>query len=314
MVLAAQSAVPANVAEHVACNLCGADDSWQLYPSNLTSSAQRQGRLRCTDHQLGEHGRIVRCRLCGFIYTSPREAEKQVLEAYAAVDDPTYVEEEQGRVATFRKSLRLIKRYRPHAGRLLDVGCYTGLFLKVAREEGWMVAGVEPSQWACRMAGQKYGVSVSQGTLSTWQRPEEPFNVVTMWDTLEHYTNPLQELQRAQALLTPGGVLALSTIDIGSPIARLLGRRWWWLMEMHLYYFTRETVSKLLEKAGFEVLGIYPHVRVISLRYLWTRLESIGGGKPARTFAWLGERLKLNDWCVPVVLGDLMTVIARKRA
>jgi len=299
--------------ESVACNLCGAENEEELYASNLNGNRERDDRLRCTDSTLGAHGRIVRCRQCGLVYTTPRERSDAILDAYQAVDDPTYVAEERGRMATFHRSLRLIHRYRRPPGRLLDVGCYTGLFLGVARDAGWTVKGVEPSRWACRVAQDRYRIEVQCGTLATLSVGDGLFDVATMWDTLEHYTDPLGELRRTYDVLAPGGLLALTTIDMGSLIARCLGGRWWWFMEMHLYYFTRQTVAVLLQRAGFEVVGIHQHVRVISLRYLWTRLEPMCGGL-ARASSRMADSLTINDWCAPIMLGDLMTVVARRAA
>ena len=296
--------------EAVACNLCGSDEAEEIYPSNLDGRSGRADRLRCTDRALGKHGRIVRCRACGLAYTNPREPVRAVLDAYEAVEDQTYLDEEQGRVETFRGSLNLLHKYRRPPGSLLDIGCYTGLFLSVAQAQGWTVAGVEPSGWACRVARERYHVEAAQGALSSLNG--QGFDAATMWDVLEHFTDPFGELQRTHQILRPNGILALTTIDMRSPIARLLGRRWWWLMEMHLYYFTRETVAKLLERAGFEVLAIHNHVRMISLRYLCTRLEPWMGGL-ARRLSRSGEWAGVNAFRIPIVLGDIMTVVARRR-
>ena len=298
--------------EAVACNLCGSDEAKELYASNLDGCSPRAGRLRCTDSLLGKHGRIVQCRSCGLVYTNPRDLTQTILDAYEAVEDQIYLEEEQGRIETFRGSLRLLHRHRRPPGSLLDIGCYTGLFLSLAREQGWAVAGVEPSLWACQVARERYHTEIHQGTLSTLNDPAQTFDVATMWDVLEHVTDPLGELQRTRQLLRPNGILALTTIDRGSPIARLLGQRWWWFMEMHLTYFTRGTVTALLKAAGFDVLAIHVHVRWISLRFLWTRLEPWMGGL-ARSLSRLGQRVQVNTLRIPIALGDVITVVARRR-
>ncbi len=303
--------IPRIEVESIPCNVCGVDQAEELYAANIDSPTDRDGWMSCTDDRLGQHGRIVRCRACGLVYTNPRYRCDAIVDAYEAVQDPTYVAESQARIKTFAKSLDLIERYHPQRGRLLDVGCYTGVFLQVARSRGWKVQGLEPSQWACALA-QAQGMTVHQGTLTTapWSAP--CFDVITLWDVLEHLTDPLGDLQRVHALLVPNGHVALTTINIGSLPARLLGTRWWWLMEMHLYYFSRGTLTRMLEKAGFQVVGIHQHVRMISVGYLWTRLEPyLRGG--ARALAWCGERLRLNQWHIPVTLGDLITVIAKKR-
>ncbi|MBI4355028.1 MAG: class I SAM-dependent methyltransferase [Candidatus Omnitrophica bacterium] len=297
--------------ETVACNLCGGDQVAELFAANASLAQRREGRLRCTDDGLGQHGRIVRCRRCGLVYTNPRCRQGLIHEAYEQVEDPTYVAETEGRLLTFGRALDLLEQHHPVRGRLLDVGCYTGVFLQVARTRGWEVAGLEPSRWACDVAARQTGLAVQAGTLAGAPWPPAGFDVITLWDVLEHLTDPLGDLRRMAALLVPGGHLALTTVDIGSQSARWLGTRWWWLMEMHLYYFTRDTVTRLLRQAGFEVVLIEPHVRVVSLRYLWSRLAPYLGGA-ARLLERAGRWWRWNDWHATITGAGLMTVIARK--
>ncbi len=295
----------------VPCNLCGGDDAEEVYPPNTSCSTQRAGRLRCTDECLGQHGRVVRCRGCGLVYTNPRLLEQSIDEAYAVVEDPTYVAETEGRRLTFAKSLDLLGDYRAGRGRLLDIGCYTGVFLLIAQSRGWKAVGLEPSRWACRLARQQ-GLEVHEGTIAEAPWPTQSFDVITMWDVLEHLANPLEDLRRVRSLMMSGGHLALTTVDLDSLSARLFGSRWWWLMEMHLYYFTRDTVTQLLNKAGFEVLDVQPHVRVISVGYVWTRLEAYLGGGAHLLSRW-GQALGVNRRHLVIRGGGLMTVVARAR-
>lgn len=296
--------------ETIPCNLCGADDAEELYGANADVDPQRAERLRCTDSGLGRHGRIVRCRSCGLIYANPRCQTDAILKAYEHVEDATYVKESEGRIHTFSRSLDLIERYHPQRGRLLDVGCYAGVFLQVAKSRGWQVAGVEPSQWACQVA-RRQGYEVHEGTLTGAPWPPASFDVVTLWDVLEHLTDPLRVLRQMASTVVPGGLVALTTVDINSLSAKLLGTRWQWLMEMHLYYFTYDTVTHMLKNAGLEVIRIEPHQRVLSLGYLWTRLEAYLG-PIARGLAKCGDVVGVNDWHVTLHGGGLMTVIARK--
>jgi hypothetical protein len=123
--------------------------------------------------------------------------------------------------------------------------------------------------------------------------------------------DPRETLQQAHRLLKPNGLLVVHTIDIDSIFAQLMGARWPWLMEMHLYYFSRRTLRAMLEKCGFQVLSDRPQGRYLRLGYLMNRVSALmpAIGRPAE---WLVTRLGLRGLAVPVNLGDLFTAYARK--
>ena len=299
--------------EHVRCNLCGSDDATVRYPSTIEQGEDGDWRaFRCTHSGYGHHHTIVQCQQCGLVYTDPRPDRRDIVETYQAVEDPLYLEEREGRVLTFEHHLKPLERLTgPPDGRpLLDVGCYTGVFVEIAARHGWDAWGVEPSRWAVEQA-RSQGLHVVQGTLETADLPPASFDVVTMWDVIEHVTDPRGTVQEAHRLLKPGGLLVVHTIDIDSLFARLMGARWPWLMEMHIYYFSRRTMRAMLEKCGFQVLSDRPQGRYLRLGYLMNRVSALIPllGRPAE---WLVTRLGLRGLAVPVNLGDLFTAYARK--
>jgi 2-polyprenyl-3-methyl-5-hydroxy-6-metoxy-1,4-benzoquinol methylase len=232
-----------------------------------------------------------------------------LLAAYGAVEDPLYLAERDNRYRTFR---RVVRRLGAPAGRrLLDVGAYCGFFVDVAREAGFEAEGVELSQWAAAHA-RSLGLDVRTETLAQRLTAGRRYDVVTMWDVVEHFADPRRELRDAFELLRPGGRIHLSTIDTGSLVARLLGARWPWLMDMHLVYFDRATLSALLEETGFRVLrrGTYTHT--VSADYLLR--------KAAASFPLLAplagalRRVLPARFAVPVNLGDNMMVTAERPA
>lgn len=300
--------------EYVKCNLCGTDETNVRFPSTIREHRPDMNWLAfaCTHSGYGSHRVIVQCRQCGLVYTNPRLDNRDILDTYEAVRDPLYVEERIGRVLTFERHLKPFERITgpPNGRPLLDVGCYTGVFVEIAERHGWKAWGVEPSRWAVRKARAR-GLHVEQGTLVSADLPESYFDVVTLWDVIEHLANPRQVLQQTHRLLKPGGLVVIHTIDIESPFARLMGRRWPWLMEMHIYYFSRQTLRAMLEQCGFQVLSVRAQGRYQRLGYLMNRLGALAPavGRPAE---WLVTRIGLRGLTVPVNLGDLFTVYARK--
>jgi len=264
--------------------------------------------FRCTNANYGRFGRIVRCRRCGMRCRDPQEED--LAAAYAAAVDDDYVAEWPARQATFERSLAQLHRFIKPPGDLLDVGCSTGFFLRVAREAGWRVTGLEPSQWAGGLARAE-GLRVVEGTLEQRALGDERFDVVTLWDVIEHVRDPRGALRAAFELLRPGGVIALTTMDIESLVARLLGARWPHLMRMHLCYFARRHMRELAASAGFEQIHILPHVRVLSADYLASRVSFLGE-RAGRVARGLAHALRSGDRQVPICLGDLIALYARK--
>ncbi len=300
--------------EYIPCNLCGSTDSVVLYPSTLpeNESDHDVARYNCTCPGYGQHYTIVRCRQCGLVYTNPRRKADDILDDYEEVEDPLYLEEREGRVLTFRRNLRPLESLAPPTSgtRLLDVGCHIGVFVEIARERGWDAWGVEPSRWAAAQA-QARGLHVTAGTLRQAAFPPASFDVVTMWDVIEHLADPRGEIAEVYRILKPGGLLSVHTINIESLFARLMGHRWPWLMEMHLFYFSPRTLRRMLEGIGFRVVSWTNQGRYLRLGYLISRLEAYTPVL-SRSLNRAVHALGLQSLAVPVNFGDLFTMFARK--
>jgi len=292
--------------------LCGAGSGRLRFPNTLPADepSGSASNFRCTHSGYGIHRQIFECAGCGLL-SSDGPTEENLLAAYSEVEDALYLQEEQGRLATFHRRLkRLEKQHRP-PGRLLDVGAYTGALVAVAQERGWRAAGVEPSRWAVAQARAR-GLEVFQGTLESSGLADESFDVVTMWDVIEHVFNPLLLLRSAARVLKPGGIVVVHTMDAGSLAARLMRSRWPWLMEMHLHYFTRRTLARALEQSGFAILEIFAEARLISAGYLASRVGALCGDRLGQRLVRVIDSLGLGRRQILINAGDLMTAYAVK--
>jgi cyclopropane fatty-acyl-phospholipid synthase-like methyltransferase len=247
------------------------------------------------------------------LFSNPQLDPKQVLDIYRAVEDPLYQEEASARELTFARSLRQLQRLAAPPGRLLDVGCYTGVFMKLAVLEGWTVTGVELSAWAAAIArrnghGQVHSLALDEACLEPGS-----FDVITLWDVIEHLSHPAAMLKNVHKLLKPGGIVAVSTHLVDSFAARLLGGRYPFFMDMHLVHFSRPTLHRMLTECGFEVLACRRHFRVLRLGYFLDRLE-----KRARLLAlkkiyrWLSRWNFLRKRFIVIGSLGLANVFARK--
>ena len=290
------------------CNACGCAHYVEEYPA--TASSHVSATYRCTSTNHASHGRLVRCLGCGLVYTNPQLPAHEMVGLYGEVEDRTYLENVEARVRTFTYNLDAILQYLPARGRLLDVGSYCGIFLNVARDRGYEVVGVEPSRWASSYARNHYGVTSVTGTLA--DVPREPaFDIVCSWDVLEHLSNPARELALVNERLRKGGIFAFSTIDYENWFPRLMGERWPWMMDMHLYYFDQKVLSQMLERAGFRVVRAQPYCHIITLDYFLGKLDALGV-PAARLLRVLAKGSALRSTYVPFRFGDIQLFVCEK--
>lgn len=258
--------------EHVTCVLCGADDYDVVYAAQYEREKDIDlvEKFRASGDEL-LIDQLVRCRKCGFQYVNPRLRGDLILSGYAQGEDPTYVSQLKARERTFASSLAEIERAAGSKGKLLDIGTAAGAFVAAARERGWDAEGCEPNHWMADWGSRHYGIRIRKGDLLEQTYEPGSFDVITLWDVIEHTTDPAAVLERCRTLLRPGGVLVVNYPDIGSWIARVLGRRWLFLTSVHLHYFDRRTIRLMLEKAGYRVEAMRPHVQRLELDYILFR-------------------------------------------
>ena len=236
-----------------------------------------------------------------------------MLEGYAAGSDEKFVSQAEGRELTAGKCLDIIDRvWQRPPGRLLDIGTGGASFPAVAARRGWAVDACEPNRWLCDWAKKTYGLTVRPGTVFEQQYASESFDLVTLWDVLEHTPDPMKEILEAKRLLKPGGLLVVNYPDIGSWIARVMGRSWVFLLDVHLYYFTRTTITRLLRTVGLEVELIRPHYQRLGLGYILHRASAVAGA-PARVAERAARAARLTDVQVPYWMGQTLVIARRPR-
>ncbi len=292
----------------VPCPVCGGTRVSTVLTDAGAAGIGAAAVVACTSVDHGRFGRIVACDACGVRFRSPREEDATISSYYRDVEDDVYAANEPARVLTFERALRRLESRVPVRGPLLDVGCYTGVFLDVAAAHGWPVTGIEPSAWAAHRARRR-GHRVHHGTLADAPFGPGAFAVVTMWDAVEHFTDPVGELRRAHRLARPDGYLVLSTMTVDSVLVRLLRSRWPWYMRMHLTYFTPATLATALGQAGWRLVGTHGYGHVVTTDYLahklgaWAPALSRGARSTLRALGIAGRTVTIS-------LGDFMTAYA----
>ncbi len=209
---------------------------------------------------------LVSCHRCGLVYVGddPAAIDFEALygEAYYNGGSESvfadYVGQERARRAQARRKLWWLRHVAPRIaarGRLLDVGCAAGFFLAEARSF-YEVQGVELSAWSSAYARERLGLPVFTGSLGQAQLPPAVFDVITLWDVIEHVPDPVALLAEAARVLKPGGHLVLTTGDWGSAYAQRHGANWHLMTPpWHLTMFDRRSLTQAAHKAGLRVLA-----------------------------------------------------------
>ncbi len=251
---------------------------------------------------------ILRCRECGLMWTqvaSDFDPDAIYSADYFQGGMPDgyydYLGGECHLAREFRQRVRLVLKYQSR-GKLLEVGCATGGLLQQARDH-FTVRGIDVSEYASEAAKAK-GLDVVCGHLADCEGWAPTYDVVVLFDTIEHLLHPAAALRHIHKILNPGGYLILTTGDAGSVVARVLGRHWRLMTPpQHLWYFSRANIATLLKRIGMDVMWIGHMWRLVPISLIWYQLWR-GRARPLPAF--------LEWMCLPVNLYDTMTVVARK--
>lgn len=202
-----------------------------------------------------------KCSVCGMVFLNPQPDFAVSDEYYAAVyggknnsEHGYYRDEFKERVANSR--LEQLESLVEKGAKLLDVGAGRGHFVHMAIKRGWIAWALEASSEGCHYARNTFELTnVLEGTLPHSDLGSD-FDVVTMWDVIEHMVDPVRALQEANGILKPGGLLLVRTGNISSWAFDRDRDNWWaWFCD-HRHYFSAKTLSMALEKAGFYVENV----------------------------------------------------------
>ncbi len=299
-----------------ACPVCNSDDA-ELYIEGNDDAikAESVGSSRT----LLSHGRILRCIACGLAYRSFRPRDEELAALYRAADDSTYEAERPNRLRTALRHQKLVEKYVDGASsngrrKLLDVGCASGAFLKVMEAAGWQGYGVEPAEAQYRRAKALLGAEsrVQQCVLQDAQL-DTAFDLITLFDVLEHVVDPVDFLRTTASHLADGGHLLLNVPRIDSFPSQALRSHWPLLLAEHLNYFTLQSLRLCGSKAGLKLVHHGQRPAAFSLSYVLFRAEQHGipGADAARSF--LGSS-GLGGTSIPVWLGEVYAFFRKPAA
>ena len=209
---------------------------------------------------------MSRCRACGHLYVACAVPDHVLANAYGenyyasggergerACGYDDYLANAPRRLRGFDLRLRALERFVAPPGRILDFGCAVGLFVRAAQDRGWDAVGYDRSHWAAAYGREKLGVSIQGGAVPRFDPGS--FDLITLWDCVEHLPDPRETLQMIHGWLRVGGVLALNTVNSSSLGARLAGASWRHIMPpLHLHLFSAASLRRLVSDTGFSIM------------------------------------------------------------
>lgn len=222
---------------------------------------------------------------------------------------------EQNDLSRVRKHFSILKKYST-SGHLLDIGCSVGFFLKIIQEAGWKGCGLEISAHTAKYAKERYGLTVVHGTIeNTTAFAPSSFDIITMWDVIEHTSDPLHSMRRVNALLKEDGMIFLSTPNVDglfpklSYIASKLISYWPHAEPPHhLFCFSKRTLLRLLKCSGFTAVQIID--KMIPITHTFGSIRTLFQSPLHLLYALLFIPIVLLGVCLHS--GDAMIVIAKK--
>jgi 2-polyprenyl-3-methyl-5-hydroxy-6-metoxy-1,4-benzoquinol methylase len=244
--------------------------------------------------------KLVNCLNCGLLQVrnSPSKSELEACYDQNFFDEAygTLLKNSRRQNSEYKKFIYRwdeIEKKSKNGGKVLDVGCSFGFFLDAGRRRGWDCYGIEISEFAADYAKSRFGLRVQSVPLEDADFEPESFDVVTLWNVIEHLDDPAAAVRQIYRILKPGGLIVLTTGDAESPLARLQGGKWRMLMPpIHLSHFSPATIKYLMESSKLTVV-----------EQTW-----------ALPFESLLNKVRLIDVCKHLYLSDKMLVYAKKVA
>ncbi len=200
---------------------------------------------------------LLRCRNCQYVFADLRLSDDELARLYdhslfKEGEFFDYAADRKYFTKNFRLRYKVLRRYMDAARhtRLLEIGSAYGFFLDAVRADFKEVLGIDLTDEGVRYTREQLQLPAVQGDFLQHDFAGAKFDVVCMWDTIEHVRRPDLYVEKVAALTEPGALLAITTGDIGSYVARLRGEKWRMIIPpVHAHFFSRATLARLLDDA-----------------------------------------------------------------
>lgn len=239
---------------------------------NMISNSQNNQVYHAASSKKLTH-QLVKCLDCSLVQVSPLPNQDLIVESYMEADASLHSKQDMNRINSFLVAVTNLTKF-PSSQRvltILDIGCASGEFLRAMKMLNHDVYGIEPSKILSKIARDDHNLDVLTGTFDSVTPQRSCFDVVSMWDVLEHLNSPTKMLEAVKDFIHKNGYLILNLPMIDTFPAKVMGRFWPFYLDVHFYYFTLKTIQDALEKSGFEMIETRRYWQTLSIDYLVAR-------------------------------------------
>lgn len=292
------------------CAICGIEDAArELYAANFDPGAFNPAVFSARRLPDRLHYRTVRCGRCGLVRADPVADASALAELYAK-GAFTYGREVRHLANTYGKQLAGLERFGVRKDAILEIGCGNGFLLEEALKQGYRtVRGVEPGHDATQAASPAVQPFLVESVMRPGLFPPDSFDVVCMFQVLDHMPDPASLLDECLRVLRPGGLMLCMNHNVEAVSARLMGERSPIVDIEHTYLFAPGTMRRLFGDHGFQVEAVGAVCNIYPLSYVARLLPMPNALK--RGLLSLLDLSRLGRVTLPFPLGNLK-IVARK--
>jgi 2-polyprenyl-3-methyl-5-hydroxy-6-metoxy-1,4-benzoquinol methylase len=257
---------------------------------------------------------VVRCKKCNHMYLNPRPTINSIkndiyteeYDQYQKADKKFSIQNTLQNYG-FHKRYKIISKYAA-SGKILDVGCASGEFLKyMLNFPQWNLVGLEPIAQAANLAREQLDIEIINNTLTEHVFSEDEYDVVTFWHVFEHVEDPINILTIVNKILRDEGIIVITLPILNSIDHRLFGKYWiGFELPRHLHFFTHEKMVEILNNTGFEFIEsrcVYgSHAMTMTSLKFWIRSRKIFSEKFLNVFMKILMSFPIRILLAPIYL------------
>ncbi len=262
---------------------------------------------------------ILKCEECGHVFSDIHLSDEELFNLYRRSyffgdEYRDYFADRKVQQKSFKLRMKVLQSFLdPNRHKhLLEIGCAYGFFLNMVKDKFDTVYGIDITEDGIQYATEQLKLDVVKADLIKHDFSDKKFDVVCMWDTIEHLRSPQLYLKKISEHMDCGSLIALTTGDIDSLNARMKKDKWRLMHPpTHIHYFSKKTLARMLNDNGFDIIynhycSFYRSVDLLAYRILVLQ----------RKWLWLYSLLfksRFTRMDFYLNMYDIMYVIACKR-
>lgn len=284
-----------------------------LYKSSRNTDLEKIN-FNCTTNTY-DKPQINRCSKCKIIFSELiyKINEKDFESQYSDVEDKKYISEIEFKKKYFLSLYNKIRSYINSDSSVLEIGSYYGVLGNILNKSKLVkkYSGLELSEHAVTFSKNQFNLNVINETIENHHKKNKTYDLIMLADVVEHFHDPFQNFELIEKMLNKNGTVIFTTFDMDSFYPKFKKVNYHWIIPFHLFFFSKKTLSKILEERNLKIVKTINDPRFVSFGYLLEKLSYIF---PKFKFIWNFFRniSFLKKLTIKVNLGDLKIFIVKK--